>query len=99
MPDQIAGDERIALGERGAVAELGRNGVEAAEFGLVDAVAAALGLDFRPIERHDPAEERLGGVPVEADADVLALAGKPAQLARGRLRRLARGRRGLAGAV
>src|SRR5215211_1525711 len=35
--DQIAGDERIALGERGAVAELGRNGSEAAELDLVDA--------------------------------------------------------------
>ena len=67
--DQIAGDERVALGERGAVAEFGRNGLETAEFGLVDAVAAALGLDFRPIERHDPAQEGLGGVPVEADAD------------------------------
>ena len=41
------------------MAELGRNGPEAAEFDLVDAVAAALGLDFRSVERHDPAEERL----------------------------------------
>ncbi|MFL5151408.1 MAG: hypothetical protein ACJ8C3_00950 [Microvirga sp.] len=68
-------------------------------FDLVDAVATALGLDFRPIERHDPAQEGLRGVAVEADADARALAGQPAQLAGGRLRRLARGRRGLAGAV
>src|SRR3954447_5163813 len=81
------------------MAELGRNGPEAAEFGLVDAVATALGLDIRPIERHDPAQEGLRGVAVEADADARALAGQPAQLAGGRLRRLARGRRRLAGAV
>src|SRR5215210_4583887 len=36
--DQVAGDELVALGERGAMAELGGNGPEAAEFGLVDAV-------------------------------------------------------------
>src|SRR4051794_1080746 len=55
--DQVAGDERVALGERGAMAELGRNGAEAVELDLVDAVAAALSLDFRPIERHDAAQE------------------------------------------
>ena len=95
--DQVAGDEVVAVGERGAMAELGGNRPEAAEFGLVDAVAAALGLDLRPIERHDPAQEGLGGVAVEADADARALAGKGAQLAGGRLRRLARRRRRLAG--